>query len=549
MAFGTPVVGTTAYSASAGTSVAPAYPTGVLATDKLVLFVGQKPSTANGGTVTTPTGWTLRDSLTAAGGYGTTLGADTGNTNLFAYTKDTVTGGETGTLSVTLGTNGVSWAFIVRIPTGGGVVSFGSADGQRTTTPTSPMSIALTNGASPTAFQTGDLALWAMCIPTDVTTPSQFSAESITATGATFNTAVELNEPDSTTGNDIGGYSAWATVASGTSSTAPTVTATLAGTLTNVRGPVVLLRLREAQAISFTADSGSYTYTGQDTTLLQTRSFNAESGNFAYTGQDADLSKASAARILDAGAGSFTYSGQAATLTTAESLVASSGTFGLVGQDAKLAQTYVFNAQSGAFTVAGAAATLATAELLIAEAGAFTVAGQAATLAWWDIHGLDAQPASYTITGQPATLTETKVLNATPGVFSLSGKDAAMFVVNGGFTADAGSFALSGAATTLLRRRVFNAETGAFGEAPSQLYVDLGYVNTGYVTGTEATLLVGRVIQPSAGSFTITGAATTMAIGMLYPLPSDVRSGVVYGPGGIYTGTLSTSKALYLFDD
>ncbi len=245
MAFGTPVVGTTAYSAASGTSVAPSYPASIVATDQLVMFVGMKPTTANGGTLTTPSGWTLRESLTAAGGYGTTTGADVGNTNLWVLTKDTVTAGLTGTVSVTIGDNNVSWAFIIRIPTSGGTISYGTADGQRTTTPTSPMSVALTNGTSATNFTAGDIALWAMCIPTDVTTPSQFSAQSITATGVTFNTAVELNEPDSTTGNDIGGYSAYATVASGSSTTAPTVTSTLAGTLTNVRGPIVLLRLHE----------------------------------------------------------------------------------------------------------------------------------------------------------------------------------------------------------------------------------------------------------------------------------------------------------------
>jgi hypothetical protein len=246
VALGTPVVAATAYSAQNGTSVAPAYPSGILATDEVLLFVGQKPSTANGGTVTTPTGWTLQDSLTGAGGYGTTLGADTGNTNLRVYSWDTPVAGQTGTRSVTLSQNNVAWAFIVRIPTGGGAISYGSADGQRTTTPTSPMSIALTNGATATNFQSGDLAIWAMCIPTDVSTPSQFSAQSVTATGATFATATELNEPDSQTGSDIGGYSAYAHVNSGSSTTAPTVTVTVGGTRTNVRGPVVLLRVREA---------------------------------------------------------------------------------------------------------------------------------------------------------------------------------------------------------------------------------------------------------------------------------------------------------------
>lgn len=245
MALGTPVAGAAAYSAASGTSVAPAYPAGILTTDVVLLFVGQKPSTANGGTVTTPTGWTLRDELLAAGGYGTTIGADVGNTNLRVYSWDSPVAGQTGTLSITLAANSVSWAFIVRIPTGGGSISYGTADGQRTTTPTSPMSIALTNGATATDFAAGDKAIWAMCIPTDVQTPSQFSAQSITATGATFATATELNEPDSGNGNDIGGYSAYAHVDSGSSTTAPTVTSTLTGTLTNVRGPVVLLRVRE----------------------------------------------------------------------------------------------------------------------------------------------------------------------------------------------------------------------------------------------------------------------------------------------------------------
>ena len=284
MAFGTPVAGAAAYSALGGTTVAPAYPSGILATDAVLLFVGQKPSTANGGTVTTPTGWTLREEITAAGGYGATLGADTGNTNLRVYSWNTPVAGQTGTQSVTLAVNNVSWAFIVRVPTSGGTLSYGSADGQRTTTPTSPMSIALTNGASATAFTTGDIAVWAMCIPTDVTTPSQFSSQSITATGATFATAVEINEPDSTTGNDIGGYSAYALVSSGTSSTAPTVAVSLAGTLTNVRGGVGLVRIRETVTGSLVAtETGSDTFTSSGKVIVQGSLSVVETGTDSFS--------------------------------------------------------------------------------------------------------------------------------------------------------------------------------------------------------------------------------------------------------------------------
>jgi len=253
LALGTPVAGATFYRAG-GTFVQPVYPTGILSTDVVLLFLGQKPSTANGGTATTPTGWTLQDELLAAGGYGATLGADEGNTNLRVYSWDTPVTGQTGVQQVSIGGNNVTWAFIVRIPTGGGALSYGSAVGQQDTTPTSPMSIALTNGATATDFATGDMAIWAMCIPTAVTTPAQFSAQAVTATSAVFATAVEINEPDSTGGNDIGGYSAYAVVNSGSSTTAPIVVTDVAGTLTNVRGPVVLLRVREAAAITGTID-------------------------------------------------------------------------------------------------------------------------------------------------------------------------------------------------------------------------------------------------------------------------------------------------------
>ena len=254
MAFGTPRTGTVAYSANNGTVVGPAIVGPVAADDILLIIVGQKPSTANGGTVTPRTtagAWTLREELTAAGGYGTTLGADTGNTNIRIYSKDVVNAliaGGTDQFLFDLGQNNVSWAFVVHIPTNGSTsYSVGVADGSRTTAPTSgtPFTVNLTNGSPATDFETGDLAIWAMCIPTDVTTPNQFSARSIAASGATFSTATEFNEPDSGTGNDIGGYSAYATVTSGSSTAAPSITATATGTVTNVRGPVAVIRLRD----------------------------------------------------------------------------------------------------------------------------------------------------------------------------------------------------------------------------------------------------------------------------------------------------------------
>lgn len=232
--------GTIAYSSSGGTSVAPSYPSGITTNSGLVLVVGQKPSTASSGTCTTPSGWTLVGGSGWEGGYGATLGADTGNTKVYIFTKDTVTGSESGTLSVTVGTNNVCWAQILRVQsdipvTWSAAVGFGGDS--------SGGNVSVTASSDP-GITVGDFVIGGMCIPTDVTTPAQFSAQAFTQTGVTFNTAVEISEPDSTTGNDIGGFLCYATIASGTSSAAPVLTATAGGTTTNVRGPGFILRLR-----------------------------------------------------------------------------------------------------------------------------------------------------------------------------------------------------------------------------------------------------------------------------------------------------------------
>jgi hypothetical protein len=244
MAFGTPTDGGRVTSVQNGTSVSPAYPSPIAANDILVLVVGQKPSTANGGTVTTPTGWTLIESVLAAGGYGTTLAADTGNTNLFIYVKNTVTGTEAGNLTITVGTNNICWATIIRVPgVGLSSYSFGTADGQRTTAPTggTPFTNLLTNGGSAPNIQAGDVAIWAMCIPTDSPT---FATPTISSTGTTFGTPA-FRAIFTGLGNDLGGYIAHATATAGSSTAAPTVGITANLTVTNVRGPIALIRLRD----------------------------------------------------------------------------------------------------------------------------------------------------------------------------------------------------------------------------------------------------------------------------------------------------------------
>lgn len=247
--------GAVAYSALNGGTVSPAYPAGIAAGDLLVLIIGMKPSAANGGSVTTPAGWTPIVSLTGAGGYGTTLGADTGNTNVFSFSK-TAVGTETGTLAVTLATNNISWAQMYRLRGGAGttwsVVGATGAD----TTAGAAVSVAMTTNPGVTA---GDFIIGAMVIPTNVTTPAQFSAENLTQTGVTFGARTEIIEPDTALGSDLGGVTYRAPVSAGTGTGNPTFTATAGGTTTNVRGPGIFIRVREVPSAPTTSISNFVT--------------------------------------------------------------------------------------------------------------------------------------------------------------------------------------------------------------------------------------------------------------------------------------------------
>jgi hypothetical protein len=234
-----------AVSDSNVTSIDPAYPAGVAAGDLLVLIIGMKPSAASSGSVATPESWTPITSLTGAGGYGATLGGDTGNTNVFAYYK-IAEGNETGSLRVRLTTNNISWAQMYRLTNATQDWSIAGTTGSDTTAG----NVSITMGADP-GVTTGDFILGAMVIPTDITTPGQFSAQAFAQTGVTFGAVTEVSEPDSATGNDIGGFVIHSTVASGTGSAAPVMTATAGGTTTNVRGPGVFIRVRATGAITF----------------------------------------------------------------------------------------------------------------------------------------------------------------------------------------------------------------------------------------------------------------------------------------------------------
>lgn len=482
MALGTPTDGGAAYSAAGGTTVAPAYPASIASGDCLVLIVGMKPSTANGGTIGTAgaiTGWTQREAITAQGGYGTTLGADQGNTNLWIYTKDTVAGTETGNLTVTVGTNNVAWGLIVRIPSGVGSFSYGTADGTRDTAPTSGTAFTtlLTNGTTAPNFQNGDMAIWAMCIPTDVLN-NGFTVPTISSTGTTFGTAVELEEPDSGNGNDIGGYVAYAAATAGSSTAAPTVGVTATGTVTNVRGPIALIRAREV--LTPLSGSMSVTETGTDAFSAAGDVIVKGSGAASETGADAFAGNGTVANAGVSGSMAATETGSDTLAGSGKVIVRGSLSVTETGTDSFSANGFITAAPvvgSMAATETGNDIALASGKVLVSGSLAANEAGEDAFLASGKV----------LVTGSLSATEVGEDVYQETGVVLVSGAMAATEAGNDTFFAT--GLVSSGVTGVMHVRESDGDQIGG--------YVLDGYVNPGYVE-TGIFGFVRRVLPANA---------------------------------------------------
>lgn len=133
---------------------------------------------------------------------------------------------------------------------------------------------------------------------------------------------------------------------------------------------------------------------------------------------------------------------------------------------------------------------------------------------------LTADPGTYTLTGSAATLTAARNFSADSGQYLLTGS-AATLSIGRNLSAASGAYVLTGQSAGLTRTYNLSAGSGTFN-----------------LTGASATFLYSRVLRGDPGIYTIDGYAATLTAVTVFPSPSDVREGVVYGPGGIYTGTL-----------
>jgi hypothetical protein len=224
-------------TASGAATVVPDYPTStIVAGDLLILLVAMKPTVSGGGGVTTPAGWTPLASLIGTG-VGAVV-ADDGDTNIFAFYKEAA-GTESGSLSVSLTGNNNAQAVILNYAKTGGAWSVAAATGQQTTTG----SVSVTCGSDP-GFQPDDRYIVAKVSPTDLNaaTTAYATTNSPSQTGVKFAWSTQVVAVGNANGLQTGFVVYRGKVATGTSSSAPSVTIGTSGN--HGKGPVMLIRVR-----------------------------------------------------------------------------------------------------------------------------------------------------------------------------------------------------------------------------------------------------------------------------------------------------------------
>lgn len=179
--------------ANGATSCTPSYPAGITAASKLYCFVAS--GVASEATPTIPAGgWTLLGTL--SGGSGITFGLDVGNRRVSVFKKDTVTGTESGTETVSLASGNTMRAHIVRIEHAASTTIKEHWTAGADSTHGTAWSV---TGAAGLPWKVnGLLAVFtAQCIDS-----ATQSAQAIAATGVTFGTRTNHATSPVTTGND-----------------------------------------------------------------------------------------------------------------------------------------------------------------------------------------------------------------------------------------------------------------------------------------------------------------------------------------------------------
>jgi hypothetical protein len=234
---------TTGLWASGSTSANPSLPTTPAAGDLYIMFVGCKPYTA---TINTPTGWTVIPNTAGANGT-TASGVDTGSVRRAAFYRYWQSGDNAPVVSVSSGNVTLAVIYKAR-PTAGSTID--TPVGIAGDDTTSGTDYAATMASDP-GITANDVLVAGTVIAGNNAT---FGSPTMSATGLTIGSVVEVSEGATTTGNDLGAGTSLGTSITGTASAAAVIGWTLSAAQT---GSTVLIRVRESGAAQSITGAGN----------------------------------------------------------------------------------------------------------------------------------------------------------------------------------------------------------------------------------------------------------------------------------------------------
>jgi hypothetical protein len=298
-------------SASGTTSATPSYPSGISSStsDLWTACTGRSNTAATAPTM--PAGWTAVTDAALENGTGT-WGVDTGTRRVDVFRKDSVSGSESGTQTVSLSgtTNNTLRATILRTErSSGSTLSVAASTGADTTNGTG---FSATSSAS-ISLQPGDVVL--VIAAQNIDTGTQ-SSVSLTASGITFGLRDSIRSEAVTNGNDHRHIIDTFTVLSGTATTTLTYayTISVAGS-----GPVSFVRIRatEGGATGLTISEATHGHTADSLTLTTSITLVISDCTHGHTADSLTVSTGTLLAIAEA---SHDHSADALTLSTGTGL-------------------------------------------------------------------------------------------------------------------------------------------------------------------------------------------------------------------------------------
>lgn len=189
---------------------------------------------------------------------------------------------------------------------------------------------------------------------------------------------------------------------------------------------------------------------------------------------------------------------------------------------------YQLTAQGGSYNLIGFQTELLRSKYLIISGGSYTLEGVSAILLVSKL--ITASSGTYNLIGTSADLNRNRVLTTQGGSYTYSGQQITITYIPGitGYTltCQGGSYNINGQNAVVLRDKLLVTYGG----------------NYSYL-GQDAVISKSKLLVTSGGSYNLSGQSANIiwatAGGVVWPLPSQVLLGIVYGPTGTeYTGTL-----------